>query len=83
MAALLSIIVLPILAQNKGNAYIQSTEKVRLQDDFKGIELSELPQSIKASALKYYPTASIRKVFVSEAGQYKLQMSLKDGTKGT
>ncbi|MGB5437020.1 MAG: hypothetical protein WBM98_14090 [Maribacter sp.] len=83
LIAVLFFTGLTIFAQNKEAIYTESTEKVRLQDDFKEIALNELPQAIKASVSKFYPTASIEKVFLSEAGQYKLEMSLKNGTKGT
>lgn len=83
LAAVLSITGLAAVAQDKGTVYSESAEKVRLQDVFTAIELSELPQAIIASVVKYYPTATINRAFVSKARQYKLEMSLKDGIKGT
>ena len=83
LVTVLSITALTTFAQDKGTAYTESSEKVRLQDVFKEIELDELPKAINASVIKYYPTAIIEKVFVNEAGQYKLDMSLKNGTKGS
>ena len=53
------------------------------QDDFSELMSDELPESVVAAVSKNYPTASIDKAYVNEANQYKLEVSLEDGTAGT
>lgn len=59
------------------------TEVVVVQDDFSAIEISELPEAVAAAVAKSYPTATINKAYSNEAKQYKLEVSLEDGTTGT
>ena len=60
-----------------------ATEAVAAQDDFAEVAAEELPESVTAAVGKNYPTASIDKAYVNEAKQYKLEVSLEDGTSGT
>lgn len=60
-----------------------ATEAVATQDDFSEVAAEELPESVTAAVSKNYPTASIDKAYVNEAKQYKLEVSLEDGTAGT
>lgn len=53
------------------------------QGDFAEVGAEELPESVTAAVSKNYPTASIDKAYVNEANQYKLEVSLEDGTSGT
>ena len=53
------------------------------QGDFAEVGAEELPESVTAAVSKNYPTASIDKAFVNEANQFKLEVSLEDGTAGT
>ena len=53
------------------------------QDDFSEVGTEELPESVTSAVSKNYPTASIDKAYVNEANQYKLEVSLEDGTAGT
>ncbi len=53
------------------------------QNDFSEVATDELPESVTAAVSKNYPTASIDKAYVNEANQYKLEVSLEDGTAGT
>jgi len=67
---------------------VQGTDLVLLevgitQDGFTEIPVEELPEPIGTALSKNYPTATIDKAFVNEAKQYKLEVSLRDGTKGT
>lgn len=65
-------------------AATESTEAVAAtQDDFAEIAAEELPEAVTAAVAKNYPTASIDKAFVNESKQYKLEVSLEDGTSGT
>lgn len=62
-----------------------ATEEVAAttQDDFAEIAAEELPEEVTAAVAKNYPTASIDKAYVNESKQYKLEVSLEDGTAGT
>jgi len=60
-----------------------ATEAVAAQDDFSEVTAEQLPESVTAAVGKNYPTASIDKAYVNEAMQYKLEVSLEDGTSGT
>lgn len=83
-AAALAFGSLTTFAQDTSEAQIDSTtEVVAIQDDFSAIEISELPEAVAAAVAKSYPTASINKAYSNEAKQYKLEVSLEDGTAGT
>lgn len=60
-----------------------ATEAVAAQDDFTEVTAEELPESVTAAVGKNYPTASIDRAYLNEAKQYKLEVSLEDGTSGT
>jgi len=68
-------------------AAVDATESVEevtaTQEDFSEITAEELPEAVTAAVAKNYPTASIDKAFVNESKQYKLEVSLEDGTAGT
>ncbi len=82
-----------ILALSLGSvsAFAQDTEatveavatEAVAQDDFAEIAASELPEAVTAAVAKNYPTATIDKAYVNEAKQFKLEVSLEDGTSGT
>jgi len=65
------------------NAEVEATEAVATQDDFSEVSSDELPEAVTAAVSKNYPTASIDKAYTNEANQYKLEVSLEDGTAGT
>lgn len=53
------------------------------QEDFAEVAVAELPEAVSEAVVKNYPTATINKAYVNEAAQYKLEVSLEDGTSGT
>ena len=53
------------------------------QDTYQEIAVEELPEAVSAAVEKSYPTASIDKAYINDEQQYKLQVSLNDGTVGT
>ncbi|CAM4116964.1 hypothetical protein [Zobellia nedashkovskayae] len=66
------------------NAEVEATEAVvATQDDFSEVSSDELPEAVTAAVSKNYPTASIDKAYTNEANQFKLEVSLEDGTAGT
>ena len=58
-------------------------EATATASDFSEVGSEELPDSVTAAVSKNYPTASIDKAYVNEANQFKLEVSLEDGTAGT
>ena len=60
-----------------------AAETVATQDDFSEVAAAELPEAVTAAVTKNYPTATIDKAYVNEAQQFKLEVSLEDGTLGT
>lgn len=60
-----------------------ATETLATQDDFSEVGVAELPEAVIAAVTKNYPTATINKAYVNEAQQFKLEVSLEDGTLGT
>lgn len=62
----------------------EATETIEAtQGDFAEVSAEELPESVTSAVSKNYPTASIDKAYVNDANQYKLEVSLEDGTAGT
>ncbi|MEM0931863.1 MAG: hypothetical protein AAF575_01225 [Bacteroidota bacterium] len=51
--------------------------------DFQEISVTDLPEAVSAAVSKDYPTASIDKAYKNSSDQYKLDLSLEDGTSGT
>ncbi len=78
----LSLGSLSTFAQDTDAVEAVATEAVA-QDDFSEIATSELPEAVTAAVAKNYPTATIDKAYVNEAKQFKLEVSLEDGTSGT
>ena len=77
-----------VLALSLGSftAFAQDAESVQeeaTQDGFNEVAADELPEAVTAAVSKNYPTASIDKAYVNEEKQYKLEVSLEDGTAGT
>ncbi|WP_339707318.1 hypothetical protein [uncultured Kriegella sp.] len=70
-------------AQDAEPAQEEATEAVATQDGFNEVAADELPEAVTAAVSKNYPTASIDKAYVNEEKQYKLEVSLEDGTAGT
>ncbi len=60
-----------------------ATEAIAVQDDFSEVVVAELPETVTEAVAKNYPTATIDKAYVNEAQQFKLEVSLEDGTSGT
>ena len=84
------VIFVMALALGSMTAFAQNTENVEevaaevvAQDDFSEIAAEELPEAVTAAVATNYPTATIDKAYVNEAKQFKLEVSLEDGTSGT
>ena len=71
-----------LLAEN-GIQHNQVNEMLVVANDFKEISVSEVPQAVSDAVAKNFPTASLDKAYTNEEKQYKLVLSLEDGTQGT
>lgn len=70
-------------------AHVESTE-LKMDDtlivvaqDFEEINTSDLPEAVTSAVSKDYPTAKVDKAYKNGQNQYKLDLSLEDGTTGT
>ena len=76
--AVLSFGSLTAFAQGEDVA-LETTQTAIAQDDFSEIETSDLPEAVSTD----YPSGSISKAYVNKQEQYKLEVTLEDGTTGT
>tara|TARA_R110000796_G_scaffold250788_3_gene380642 strand:+ start:46014 stop:46322 length:309 start_codon:yes stop_codon:yes gene_type:complete len=85
LASVFTFIGLTAFAQenDKDSAMLSSEIVETTQDGFSEIKLDKLPEVVAAAVAKNYPTATIDKASVNDKKQYKLEVSLKDGTAGT
>ncbi|MDO6818370.1 hypothetical protein [Zobellia sp. 1_MG-2023] len=60
---------------------IAATEAVA-QEEFSEVALEEVPEAVTAMVETNYPGATINKAHKNEANQYKLEVSLENGTSG-
>ncbi|WP_318310611.1 hypothetical protein [Flagellimonas crocea] len=51
--------------------------------DFEEINVSDLPSAVTTAVETNYPTAKIDKAYKNDEDQYKLELTLEDGTSGT
>ena len=79
----LSLGSLSAFAQDAEEVETTEATEVVAQDNFTEIAADELPEAVTAAVAKNYPTAKIDKAYANEAKQYKLEVSLEDGTSGT
>jgi len=84
------VIFVLVFALGSMTAFAQNTEAVEeiateavAEDNFSEISAEDLPEAVTEAVAKNYPTASIDKAYTNEAKQYKLEVSLEDGTAGT
>jgi hypothetical protein len=64
-------------------ASVQEEVAAQDQDTYQEITVEELPEAVSSAVEKSYPTASIDKAYINDEQEYKLQVSLNDGTVGT
>lgn len=82
-AAVLSLGSLTAFAQEGEDVNAQATEVAVAQDDFSAIETSALPEAVTNAVSTNYPSATIDKAYVNKKEQYKLEVTMEDGTAGT
>ncbi len=83
LASVFTLVGLTAFAQESETAMATPEVTESTQDGFKAIALDKLPEAVNAAISKSYPTASLDKAYVNDKMQYKLEVSLQDGTKGT
>jgi len=71
-----------LLSEN-GILHNQVNEISVVADDFKEISVSEVPQVVTNAISTNFPTANLDKAYTNEKKQFKLILSLEDGTQGT
>ncbi len=69
--------------EDSQNQSATATEAQATQDTYKEIAVEELPEAVSSAVAKNYPTATINKAYMNDANEYKLEVSLQDGTAGT
>ena len=83
LVAVMALGTMTVFAQEEASVEAVATEVVAAQDDFSEVAVAELPEAVSAAVAKNYPTATINKAYTNEEAQYKLEVSLEDGTAGT
>ncbi|MCK0188780.1 hypothetical protein [Arenibacter sp. F20364] len=81
--AVLSFGSLTAFAQ-AGEELAEATTQIAVaQDDFTEIESSDLPEAVTTAVSTDYPSGTVSKAYVNKQEQYKLEVTLEDGTTGT
>ncbi|MBC8766496.1 hypothetical protein H4O18_00695 [Arenibacter sp. BSSL-BM3] len=81
--AVLSLGSLTAFAQDGEEKAGEATQVAVTQDDFSEIETSNLPEAVATAVATDYPSGTISKAYVNKQEQYKLEVTLEDGTTGT
>ncbi|MGB6151024.1 MAG: hypothetical protein WBG48_03450 [Pricia sp.] len=68
-------------AVEEGQEAATETEAVA-QDDFSEIAMEEVPEAVTTMIETNYPGATVNSAAKNEAGHYKMEVSLEDGTSG-
>jgi len=79
----LSLTSLTACAQENKEVKGGVTEMSVAQDKFSEIGTAELPEAVQNAIGTYYPSAVINKAYVNNSQQFKLNIVLKEGNKGT
>ncbi|SMC43637.1 hypothetical protein [Cellulophaga tyrosinoxydans] len=83
LASVFTFVGLTAFAQESEMAMAASEVVETTQDGFSEITMDNLPEAVSAAVSKSYPSATIDKAYVNDKNQYKLEVSLEDGTSGT
>lgn len=74
---------LTAFAQEEQATEIQDTATEAVaQDDFAEITIEEVPEAVTKMIETNYPGATVNSAAKNEAGNFKLEVSLEDGTSG-
>ncbi|WP_165750582.1 hypothetical protein [Cellulophaga sp. Z1A5H] len=83
LASVFTFVGFTAFAQPSETAVEETVIVSATQDGFSEIEMSELPEAVATAVSSNYPSATIDKAHVNDQKQYKLEVSLEDGTSGT
>ncbi|MDB2606292.1 hypothetical protein N9Y48_00800 [Zobellia sp.] len=61
---------------------VETATEAVAQEEFSEVALEEVPEAVTTVVETNYPGATINKAHKNEANQYKLEVSLEDGTSG-
>jgi competence protein ComGC len=75
-----SIVGFTTYAQNTDQQQQSDVTVQETQDDFKEIDQNELPSAVSDAIKTGYPTATIGKAYRNKSDQYKVDVTLEDGT---
>ncbi|WP_350286425.1 hypothetical protein [uncultured Croceitalea sp.] len=81
--AVMSVVGFTAVAQADATEVQADEVTITVTQDFEEISISDLPEAVSAALAKDYPTATIDKAYKNASDQYKLDLSLEDGTTGT
>lgn len=82
-ATALSFVGLTAIANVEPTELKMDETTVVVAQDFEEISVSDLPEAVSSAVAKDYPTAKVDKAYKNDQDQYKLDLSLEDGTTGT
>lgn len=82
-ATALSFVGLTAIANVESPELKMDETTVVVVQDFEEISVSDLPEAVSSAVAKDYPTAKVDKAYKNDQDQYKLDLSLEDGTTGT
>ncbi|MEG3659538.1 PepSY-like domain-containing protein [Arenibacter palladensis] len=77
-----SIVGFTTYAQNNEQPQ-QEVAVEQTQDDFKKIDQSDLPAAISDAIKRDYPNSTISDAYVNKSEQYKVEVTLENGTSGS
>lgn len=84
LVGILAIGSLSVMAQDAQEITVSTSVQESIGINvFSEIAVTELPEAVTEAVSKNYPTSTINKAYVNENKQYKLEVSLEDGTSGT
>ncbi|WP_157941205.1 MULTISPECIES: hypothetical protein [Arenibacter] len=79
----LSLTSLGACAQENKIVKVDVTEMSIAHDKFSEVQTTELPVAVTNAIGTYYPSAVINKAFVNNSQQFRLELVLVEGKRGT
>lgn len=83
LATVLSFVGITAFAQVETPEVENTSAMEIVKGDFEEISVSDLPSAVTSAVEANYPTAKIDKAYKNDKDQYKLDLTLEDGTSGT
>ncbi|MCK0161463.1 hypothetical protein [Allomuricauda sp. F6463D] len=83
LATVLSFVGVTAFANIESPAHDTNTTIEIVVADFEEISVADLPSAVTGAVESNYPTATISKAYKNDKDQYKLDLTLEDGTTGS